>query len=116
VVDAPADEALFTYGTLRFPSVQRDTFGRLLDGEEDVLPGYTVDYVEIDDPRVVDVSGASVHPILRETGDPRDKVMGMLVWLTEAELEAADEYEVALYRRVRVALGSGRDAWVYVSA
>ncbi|MGP3536370.1 gamma-glutamylcyclotransferase family protein [Microbacterium sp. RD1] len=116
MVDAPTDEALFTYGTLQFPDVQRDTFGRLLDGADDVLPGYTIDYAEIDDPRVTELSGASVHPILRETGDARDKVVGKVVWLSDTELEAADEYEVALYRRIAVTLASGLRAWVYVTA
>jgi gamma-glutamylcyclotransferase (GGCT)/AIG2-like uncharacterized protein YtfP len=116
VVEVPADEAVFTYGTLQLPGVQRDTFGRLLKGEEDVLAGYTIDYVEIEDTRVAEVSGADVHPLLRETGDARDKVVGMLLWLTADELEAADEYEVSLYRRASVTLASGRAAWVYVTA
>lgn len=116
MVDAPADEVLFTYGTLQYPEVQRDTFGRLLEGEEDVLTGYTIDYVEIEDPRVAEVSGATAHPMLRETGNLHDKVVGMVVWLTADELEAADEYEVSLYRRASVTLASGRAAWVYVPA
>jgi len=110
----PVDELLFTYGTLQYAEVQLDTFGRLVAGEADVLPGYTIDYVEIEDQRVVDLSGASVHPVLRETGNAVDKVMGSVLRLTADEIDAADEYEVALYRRVRVTLGSGRVAWVYV--
>lgn len=109
-----ADQLLFTYGTLRDPDVQLDTFGRLLEGEPDVLPGYTVDYAEIEDHRVVEISGKSVHPIVRPTGNPLDKVMGHVVWVTESELEACDEYEVTLYRRVSRVLASGRTAWVYV--
>jgi gamma-glutamylcyclotransferase (GGCT)/AIG2-like uncharacterized protein YtfP len=109
----PADELLFTYGTLQYAEVQLDTFGRLIAGEPDVLPGYTIDYVEIEDQRVVDLSGASVHPVLRETGSPLDKVVGRVLHLTADEVDAADEYEVSLYRRV-VTLGSGRTAWVYV--
>ena len=35
--------------------------------------------------------------------------------MTEDELEAADEYEVELYRRIEVQLQSGRAAWVYVA-
>lgn len=111
----PADQLLFTYGSLQYAEVQLDTFGRLLAGSADALPGYTIDYVEIEDPRVVDVSGQSVHPILRATGNVLDKVLGTVVHLTADELDAADEYEVALYRRVRVRLSSGRDAWVYVA-
>ncbi|GAA3018447.1 gamma-glutamylcyclotransferase family protein [Microbacterium dextranolyticum] len=110
----PVEQLLFTYGTLQYAEVQLDTFGRLLAGEPDTLPGYTIDYVDIEDPRVVDVSGHSVHPVIRFTGNPRDKVVGRAVHLTSDELDAADEYEVSLYRRVRVALASGREAWVYV--
>jgi hypothetical protein len=58
----PSDQLLFTYGTLQHAEVQLDTFGRLVAGEPDALPGYTIDYVEIEDQRVVDVSGLSVHP------------------------------------------------------
>ncbi|KXC06250.1 gamma-glutamylcyclotransferase family protein [Microbacterium hominis] len=113
-MDDPADDLLFTYGTLQYAEVQLDTFGRLIAGEPDVLPGYTIDYVEIEDQRVVDLSGASVHPVLRETGNAVDKVVGRVLHLTADEIDAADEYEVSLYRRVRVRLGSGRTAWVYV--
>ncbi|WP_243073748.1 gamma-glutamylcyclotransferase family protein [Microbacterium sp. SS28] len=110
-----ADQLLFSYGTLQQPEVQLDTFGRLLASDDDVLPGYTVDYAEIEDHRVVEVSGHAVHPIVRATGNPRDKVVGKVLHVTEDEVEAADEYEVTLYRRVSATLASGRAAWVYVS-
>lgn len=112
--DGDSDQLLFTYGTLQHAEVQLDTFGRLVAGERDALPGYTIDYKGIDDQRVVDVSGLSVHPVLRPTGNPLDKVVGMLLHVTAEELEAADEYEASLYRRVSVTLTSGRDAWVYM--
>ena len=115
VASAPSTELLFSYGTLQHPQVQLDTFGRLLDAEDDVLPGFTVDYAEIEDQRVVDLSTQTVHPIVRETGSPLDKVVGKTLRLTADELDAADEYEVALYRRVSVVLASGRRAWAYVS-
>lgn len=112
---ADPDQLLFSYGTLQNPDVQLDTFGRLIAAEDDALPGYTVDYAEIDDPRVVDLSGLSVHPIVRPTGNVLDKVTGKVLWVTEDELDAADEYEVELYRRIAVKLQSRRAAWVYVS-
>lgn len=112
---AEADELLFTYGSLQFAEVQLDTFGRVVVGEPDVLPGYTIDYVEIDDRRGAEVSGLSAHPVLRHTGDPRDKVMGRLLHLTSDELDAADDDEVSMYRRISVPLASGRTAWVYVT-
>lgn len=114
MADRP-EQLLFSYGTLQNPVVQLDTFGRLLAGEDDVLPGYTVDYAEIEDPRVVDLSGSSVHPVVRPTGNALDKVIGKALWVSEEELDAADEYEVEFYRRVEVHLASGRPAWVYVT-
>jgi hypothetical protein len=95
--------------------VQLDLFGRVLTGEDDVLPGYTVDYAEIGDARIVELSGSAVHPIVRATGSALDKVVGKGLWVSETELDAADEYEVEQYRRVEVRLASGRAAWVYVS-
>ena len=110
------DQLLFSYGTLQDPEVQLDTFGRLVVDEDDALPGYTVDYAEIDDPRVVDLSGhLGASSIVRPTGNTLDKVTGKVLWVTEDGLDAADEYEVELYRRVEASLQSGRAAWVYVS-
>jgi len=113
VSDAPANEILFTYDTLRIPEVQLDTFGRVMHGDDDVLPGYTVDYVDIEDPHAV-TSGQASRPIVRHTGNPLDKVVGAAVRITEDELDAADEYKVEQFHRERVRLASGVDAWVYV--
>lgn len=110
-----ADQLLFSYGTLQLPEVQLDTFGRLVDTEDDILPGYTVDYAEIDDAPAADLSGLSVHPIVRPTGNPLDKVVGKVLRVSDEELDASDEYEIALYRRATVTLASGRAAWVYVA-
>ena len=111
-----ADQLLFSYWTLQNPEVQLDTFGRILDSEDDVLPGYKVDYSDVDDPRIVDVLGASAYPVLRSTGNALDKVVGKVLWVTEDELDAADEYEVVVYRRSSVVLASGRTAWVYLAS
>ena len=89
-------EPLFTYGTLQQADVQLDTFGRVVPGEDDVLTGYRTEWVEIDDERVAHLSGSDAHPILRRTGDPRDRVFGRVLSLTPDELDAADEYEVSL--------------------
>lgn len=107
---------LFSYGTLQLADVQMAQFGRLLEGSEDALPGYAQTLVEITDPDVIAKSGQRFHPIVTETGNPADGIAGMVFAITEAELAAADEYEVDDYRRVLVQLASGRDAWVYVKA
>ncbi len=114
--DDPGREFLFSYGTLLLPEVQLDTFGRRVASEEDVLPGYRLEWTDIDDERVTTLSGLAAHPILRRTGDPRDRVFGGVLELSADELDAADEYEVSLYRRTSAILASGREAWVYVGA
>jgi gamma-glutamylcyclotransferase (GGCT)/AIG2-like uncharacterized protein YtfP len=107
---------LFSYGTLQQDDVQRATFGRLLQGRADALPGYAQHMVAIDDPQVVVTSGKTHHPIVRRSGVASDRVAGTVFEISDAELEQADAYEVDAYRRVAVTLASGREAWVYVDA
>ena len=109
-------ELLFSYGTLRQPEVQLATFGRELDGQHDAIVGYELDHVTITDPHVISTSGSDRHPILRPTGQTGAHVDGMVFEISEAELAAADEYEVDDYRRIAVRLRSGPTAWVYVFA
>jgi hypothetical protein len=94
--------------------VQRAQFGRLLEGERDAILGYRVVEQEIVDEAVVALSGLRFHPNLVATGDPSDAVEGTLYFVSEAELAAADEYEVEDYVRIEAPLRSGRTAWVYV--
>lgn len=110
------DVLLFSYGTLQLEQVQLESFGRLLDGEDDAMPGYRRAMVEITDPEVLRASGERFHPIVTFSGDPADTVAGKVFRISEAELAAADRYEVSDYARVAVRLGSGREAWVYVKA
>lgn len=105
--------ALFSYGTLQQREVQLATYGRPLDGESDVLLGYRLEQVVIDDPRVVGVSGKQIHTIARSSGDPSDRISGVVFLLTQAELDATDSYETDAYTRVEAVLQSGRAAWVY---
>jgi hypothetical protein len=106
---------LFTYGTLRDPGVQTALFGRLVPAADDAIPGFRLDYVTITDPAVLATSGSDRHPVLRP-GGADDRVPGACLELTDAELAAADRYEVDDYTRVQVTLVSGSRAWVYVSA
>jgi gamma-glutamylcyclotransferase (GGCT)/AIG2-like uncharacterized protein YtfP len=107
---------LFSYGTLRQENVQMASFGRSLAGSLDALPGYASVMIEITDPGVVAASGEKFHPMVVETGNPKDEVPGTLFLITEAELAAADGYEVSDYKRIQVLLKSGKSAWVYVKA
>jgi gamma-glutamylcyclotransferase (GGCT)/AIG2-like uncharacterized protein YtfP len=107
---------LFAYGTLQLPEVQMASFGRLLEGSGDAMPGYRSDLLEITDPDVLATSGARFHPIVVPSADPVDEVAGTLFRVSEEELWAADAYEVADYARTTVRLKSGVEAWVYVKA
>jgi len=105
---------LFAYGTLQQSSVQLALFGRTLDGRADLLPGYAISPLVITDPDVIATSGSALHTVARETGDPRDEIPGTALSVTEAELAAADAYEVADARPVTLRLASGSEAFVYV--
>ncbi|HEY1607053.1 MAG TPA: gamma-glutamylcyclotransferase family protein [Allosphingosinicella sp.] len=109
-----ADVSLFSYGTLQLPEVQRATYGRLLEGVADVLVGYRLEPLVISSPDVVGISGLEIHTIARRSGDPGDRVPGVVFRLTAAELEATDRYETDAYGRIEVVLASGARAFVYV--
>ena len=107
---------VFSYGTLQLPDVQMSSFGRLLEGTADRLPGYASNWVQITDPEVIAASGSDQHPIVRASGLAQDSVDGTVFVLSPEELASADTYEVSDYRRVPVRLASGIDAWVYVGS
>lgn len=107
---------LFSYGTLQLPDVQISSFGRLLNGHDDAIPGYRKEMLEITDPDVIAASGERFHPIIMKSDDPADRISGQVFEITADELLAADAYEVSDYKRVEVRLESGRQAWVYIKA
>lgn len=105
---------LFSYGTLQKEQVQLETFGRLLKGESDSLPCYKLDFVEITDVEVLRKSGQQFHPIIKYSGNIKDMVEGMLFEVTEAEILAADEYEVDDYKRIETIFTSGKSGFIYI--
>ncbi|SHG04839.1 gamma-glutamylcyclotransferase family protein [Chryseobacterium vrystaatense] len=105
---------LFSYGTLQTEQVQIETFGRILEGEKDILTGYKLSKVEITDPEVLRKSGQKYHPILAFSGNSEDEVDGMLFEVTEDEIAQADEYEVDDYKRIETVFKSGKTGFIYV--
>jgi hypothetical protein len=106
-------EHLFSYGTLQKEAVQLETFGRLLTGIPDVLTGYELSTIMIEDEEVVATSNEVYHPIIILTNNPKDLIKGVLFEITKEELNHADAYETNSYKRVKVQLESGKSAWVY---
>ena len=96
--------------------MQESLFGRILVGTKEELPGYKIEKLKITDQGVIEKSGTDIHPILVRTGKPADLVSGMVLELTQAELEKADEYEVDDYLRNLAVMSSGTQAWIYCSA
>ena len=114
--DQMPTEFLFSYGTLQLDAVQRAVFGRQLTGTRDVLPGFEEALLEIDDPATVSMSGKTHHAIAKFTGNTSDSIAGTVFAVTPDEVQRADKYEVAEYKRVSVVLRSGVRAWAYVDA
>ena len=114
MTDSAATIPLFSYGTLQLREVQLATYGRELVGEPDALVGYRLEDLVIDSAHIIGLSGKAIHPLARRTGDRADRVDGVVFLLTDAELEATDDYEVEPYRRVEAVLESGRTTWAYV--
>jgi gamma-glutamylcyclotransferase (GGCT)/AIG2-like uncharacterized protein YtfP len=109
-------EQLFSYGTLQNKSVQLETFGRLLVGHPDILLGYKLSKIKIIDQKIVETSGETHHPIIKQSNNPQDNIKGEVFEITEIELKNADEYEAEDYKRISVKLKSGKNAWVYIAA
>lgn len=108
------DIPLFSYGTLQRRDVQLATYGRPLEGEADALIGYRLEVLPDRDPNAVRISGTKTHLVVRRTGDPADRVPGVVLLLTADELTATDQYEGTDYGRAELVLESGRRAFVYV--
>jgi hypothetical protein len=109
-------ELLFSYGTLQLEAVQMATFGRLLAGTSDALPGFEEVTLTIEDQAVIAVSGKTHHTIARFTGHSSDVIFGTVFRVTPEDIQNADKYEVDACKRVALTLRSGVRAWVYVDA
>lgn len=105
---------LFSYGTLQKEKVQLETFGRILEGKKDYLLEYKLDFIEIFDEEVLKKSEQKFHPILSFSGNPNDKVEGMLFEITDEELNFADEYEIDNYKRIKTVFLSGKQGYIYI--
>jgi len=96
-------ERLFVYGTLKNPLVQKEVIGREVFGELDSLKGFSLSEILLDGKK---------YPLVIK--DDLGIVSGEALLLTLDELALIDEYETEAYSRIKVKLGSGASAWVYV--
>jgi gamma-glutamylcyclotransferase (GGCT)/AIG2-like uncharacterized protein YtfP len=95
-------EQLFVYGTLIDPIVQFAVFGRATEGRPDRLADFEKSDIRL---------GDRVYPVIKP--EPGSSVEGLAITVTPTELGCIDQYEGENYRRTKVTLASGRQAWVY---
>lgn len=108
-------ENLFSYGTLQKRRVQLKLFGRLLSGAKDILKSYKLSSLEITDESFLAKGEEKFQLTLIPSNDEADIVEGMVFEISEEELLLADKYEPDNYKRAKVALLSGKEAWIYVA-
>lgn len=95
-------ENLFVYGTLTAPERQRAIIGRAAASAPAALEGYHKGTITL---------GLHTYPIARAHAGAR--IEGLVLAVTAAELALFDRYETDAYRRVRVTLAGGAEAWLY---
>lgn len=105
---------LFSYGTLQRDDVQLATFGRLLKGEKDELPGFELSKIKITDPKVIASTGVAHYSNIVFNGRAGSRIPGTILEVTDTELASSDRYEEPSgYKRSAVTLASGKQAWAY---
>lgn len=95
-------EYLFSYGTLQYPEVQMDALRRILDGVPDELSGFQITKLMID--------GEEFPTLI----PGNESVHGTLYEVKHDEFIVLDEFETKAYKRIKVTLKGGQEAWVYV--
>ena len=101
-------EKLFAYGSLQNEDIQKDLFGRILEGTAETLIGYVVKEIQIEEE-----FGMVHYPIITETHKLEDTINGMVYIISTKELHQSDLYEGLHYKRVEVHLQSNQKAWAY---
>ena len=108
-------EWLFSYGTLQKEKTQREIFGRSIPGNKDALIGYKITTVEITDASFLSKGEDKQQRTLMASGSIHDIVEGTVLEISREELLLADTYEPENYKRTKVTLQSGKEAWIYLA-
>jgi len=108
-------EWLFSYGTLQNEKTQLEIFGRIVQGYKDTLTAYKVVAIEITDASFLTRGEDKHQRTLIPSGNTRDMIEGTALEITEEELALTDKYEPENYKRTRVTLQSGKEAWIYLA-
>lgn len=93
--------------------VQLKLFGRLLNGTKDILKVYKLSSIEIKDDSFLSKGEQKYQRIAIPSKDDNDSIEGTVFEISEEELLFADKYEPTEYKRIKVVLQSGKEAWIY---
>ena len=108
-------EYLFSYGTLQQQKTQLELFGRILPGAQDELHSYKLASIEIHDKTFLAKGEGKYQNTLISIKDKNAAVKGVVFEITNEELLLCDKYEPDNYKRIKVILRSGKEAWIYVA-
>ncbi len=108
-------EFIFSYGTLQNEKVQQALFGRTVPLQADNLIGYKSVTIEITDSAFLSKGESPYQHTLVKSGNPNDIIRGSVLEITREELLIIDSYEPVNYKRIKVMLQSGKEAWIYVA-
>lgn len=106
---SPNQIAVFSYGTLQDPEVQKELYNRVLEGQPDRISGYVLESINLPDSSFNYIS----YSIAKLTGNPQDIIEGFVFYLSEHELKITDTYESEAYERFKIKLDSGIEAIMY---
>jgi len=104
-------DTIFTYGSLQSEAIQMKIFGRILKGEREVLLGYSLFSILLEDENQAVIS----YPIISKSDKKEALIEGIVFEITATELEMADAYETENYTRIFLSFESGKKGWVYVA-
>lgn len=96
-------EKLFVYGTLKKEKIQKQVFGRSVEGVKDILENYSKSHIKIEN---------KIFPAIIQ--NLNSTLKGKIISITQRELKLIDDYETNAYQRKKVILKSGKKVWVYV--
>ncbi len=100
---------LFVYGTLLNREMQTRIIGREIKSQKKAtLNGHLRVKVRLDGTPYFSITSTSTKK------NPDAFVRGRLLELTPEELERTDAYEAPYYKRIKVKLDTGREAWAYM--
>lgn len=107
----------FSYGVLQFDKTQIDTFGRLLNRTVDIVKGYKLDNIKIQNPEIITLMDNDFHPVAKSTNNLNDEITGTVFELSDEDMAKIETYtqEYTSLTKTEVTLGSGKKSWMYVS-